>query len=487
MASPAKVPPPPRRQFSFAGPILLISVGIVFLLGTMGYVNWSNLGHWFAHYWPVILILAGAIKLIEYQTAQRQGQRSSGVSAGGILLTILVIVVGLMATQASRFDWGEVRDQFNLDNGDWFGQKYEFEDKLAQDFPAGASLHIINTRGAVHVSTSTDSQIQVSVRKRIQAESQAEADKYNAGTKPQITVSGNRVTLNANNQGAGNHWVDEDLEISLPRQAALEVSTRFGDVAVVGRDGDVTVSAQRNEVSANDINGKVNLNLDHSSAQISQVSSDVSISGRANDLSLEQIKGSVHLDGEFMESVKLANIAQSVLFKSSRTDMQFSRLDGDLSLDSGDLQATNIVGPLRLATRSKDIRLAGLSGDVRLEDKNGSVEIRAKKLGSMQVESRRGDVQIYVPPKSAFQVDARARGGDVETDFSEIKVENSDNQATGTGTVGSGGPRLIVNVDEGAIEIRQGSVEASLSEDEGEPAKAGKTRHPPSSPAVTEN
>jgi DUF4097 and DUF4098 domain-containing protein YvlB len=486
MASPVKAPPP-RRRLSVSGPILMISLGIVFLLGTMGYVNWSRLGHWFAHYWPVILILAGVIKLIEYQTAQRQGQRASGLSAGGILLTILVIVFGLMATQASRFDWGQVRDQFHMDEGDWFGQKYEYDDQLAQDFPAGASLHVTNTRGPVHVSSSTDSQIHVSVHKRIQAESQGEADKYNGGTKPQITVNGNRVTLNANNQGAGDHWVEEDLDISLPRQATVEVSTRFGDVAVVGRDGDVTVSAQRNEVSATDIHGKVNLNLDHSSAQVSQVSSDVSISGRANDVSLSDIKGSVHLDGEFMESVKLANIAQSVLFKSSRTEMQFSRLDGDLSLDSGDLQATNITGPLRLATRSKDIRLAGLSGDVRLEDKNGSVEIHAKKLGSMQVESRRGDVQIYVPPKTGFQVDARARGGDVETDFSEIKVENSNNQATGTGTVGSGGPRLIVNVDEGAIEIRQGSVEASLSEDETEPPKADKSRHAPSSPTVTEN
>jgi DUF4097 and DUF4098 domain-containing protein YvlB len=486
MASPVKAPPP-RRQISLSGPILMISLGIVFLLGTMGYVNWSRLGHWFAHYWPVILILAGVIKLIEYQTAQREGRRSSGLSAGGILLTILVIIFGLMATQASRFDWGEVRDQFHMDESDWFGQKYEYDDQLAQDFPAGASLHVTSTRGAVHVSSSTDSQIHVSVHKRIQAESQGEADKYNAGTKPQITVSGNRVNLNANNQGAGDHWVQEDLDISLPRQATVEISTRFGDVAVVGRDGDVTVSAQRNEVSATDIHGKVNLNLDHSSAQVSQVSSDVSISGHANDVSLADIKGSVHLDGEFMESVKLANIAQSVLFKSSRTEMQFSRLDGDLSLDSGDLQATNITGPLRLATRSKDIRLAGLSGDVRLEDKNGSVEIHAKKLGSIQVESRRGDVQIYVPPKTGFQVDARARGGDVETDFSEIKVENSNNQATGTGTVGSGGPRLIVNVDEGAIEIRQGSVEASLSEDEEVTPKADKSRHAPSSPAVTEN
>jgi Putative adhesin/Domain of unknown function (DUF5668) len=477
MASPAPSVPP-RRHLSFSGPILLISLGIVFLLGTMGYLNWSRLGYWFAHYWPVLLILAGVIKLLEYQMAQRQGLRTSGLSAGAILLTILVIVCGMMATQASRFDWGGVRDQLNFDESDWFGEKYEYENELTEDFPASASLHVTNTRGAVHVSGSTDRQIHVSTHKRIQATSQSEADKYSAKTNPQINVSGNRVTLNANNQGAGDHWVEEDLEISLPRKAAVEVSTRFGDVSVVGRDGDVMVSAQHNEVSATDINGKVDLSLEHSSARVSQISSDVSIQGRANDVSLEDIKGSVHLDGEFMESVKLANIAQSVLFKSSRTEMQFSRLDGDLNLDSGDLQANNIVGPLRLATRAKDIRLAGLSGDVRLEDKDGSVEIRPKKLGSMQVENHKGDVQIYLPPKVGFQVDARARGGDVETDFAEIKVESSDDQATGAGTVGSGGPRLVVNVDHGTIEIRKGSVESST--EQAEPSA-------PSTPAVTEN
>ena len=46
----------------------------------------------------------------------------------------------------------------------------------------------------------------------------------------------------------------------------------------------------------------------------------------------------MHLDGEFMESVKLAKICKPVSFKSSRTNMDFSRLDGDLDLDSGDLQ-----------------------------------------------------------------------------------------------------------------------------------------------------
>jgi DUF4097 and DUF4098 domain-containing protein YvlB len=491
MASPVQVPPPRYRR-SFSGPILLISIGTVFLLGTMGVLDWHNLGHWFAHYWPVLLIVAGVIKLIEYQQAQRQGTRASGISAGGIFLIIVIIVCGLIATQASRFNWGQLRDQIDINDDQdfpFFGSKYNFDDQLAQAFPAGASLHLADTRGAVNIIASEDDQIRVVVHKRISAENQEEADKWNAGTKPQITVSGSVVTLNANNQGAGDHWVAEDLDVTLPRKAAVVLSTRYGDVSIVGREGNLDITSQHGNVTTSDINGKVSLNLDHSSARISQVASDVSIQGRANDISIEEVKGAVHLDGEFMESVKLAKISQPVTFKSSRTDMDFSRLDGDLDLDSGDLQASDLIGPLRLNTRSKDIRLTGVSGDVRLQDENGSVELRMNKMGSMQVENRKGDIQIYLPDKAGFQVDARARNGEVESDFEQLKIDSSNDQAVATGTVGAGGPRLVVNNEHGTIEIRKASSIAQAPEPPS-PPKAPKTpraAEAPSSPQVTEN
>jgi len=491
MASPVQAPPPRYRR-SFSGPIILIGLGTVFLLGTMGVLDWHNLGHWFAHYWPVLLIISGVIKLIEYQQAQRQGTRASGISAGGIFLIIVIIFFGLIATQASRFNWGELRDHMDIDDGGdfpFFGSKYNFDDQLAQSFPAGASLHITDTRGAVNIIASEDDQIRVVVHKRISAESQAEADKWNAGTKPQLTVSGSVVTLNANNQGAGEHWVAEDLDVTLPRKAAVVASTRYGDVSITGREGNLDITNQHGEVNTTDVNGKVSLNLDHSSARISQVASDVSIEGRANDVSIQDVKGAVHLEGEFMESVKLAKISQPVIFKSSRTDMDFSRLDGNLDLDSGDLQASDVVGPLRLTTRSKDIRLTGVSGDVRLRDENGSVELRMNKLGSMQVDNRKGDIQIYLPDKAGFQVDARSRNGEVQSDFDQLKIDNSNDQATATGTVGGGGPHLVVNNEHGTIEIRKASSAAEVPVVPIPPKAPKAPRAPaaPKLPQVTEN
>jgi len=109
----------------------------------------------------------------------------------------------------------------------------------------------------------------------------------------------------------------------------------------------------------------------------------------------------------------------------------------------------------------------------------------------MQVENRKGDIEIYVPDKAAFQVDARARGGDVETDFDVLKVDNSNDTATATGTVAGGGPRLVVNNEHGDIEIRKRSSAAEMPSPPSPPSPASpKTpRAPaaPKAPTVSEN
>jgi DUF4097 and DUF4098 domain-containing protein YvlB len=471
--------------------VVLIVLGIVFLLGNMGYVSWGHLSRLFAHYWPVLIIVWGVIKLVEYQNAQRQGTRASGIGAGGVFLLIMLIGLGIAATQASRFDWGNLRDQIEIDDSDFtlFGEKYTYEDQLSQAFPPGDSLQVINTRGAVNISATDANEIQVSAHKHIRAEKREEADNWNSATKPQISLSGNVVTLNANNQGAGDHWVAVDMDILLPRKASVTVSTRYGDTSVIGRDGDVTITDQHGDVSATDIHGKVSLNLEHSSGRVSQVSSDVAIEGRADDVSIEDVKGGVRLDGEFMESVKLAKIAQPVSFHSSRTNIELFRLNGDLDLDSGDLDANDIVGPVRLTTKSKDVRLNGLAGDLRLEDENGSVEVHATKLGSMQVENRSGDIQIYVPDRAGFQVDARAIGGEIETDFDGLKIDNSNDNATATGSVGGGGPHVVINNQHGTIELRKGSnaPEAPEPPEAPRPGKAPKSPKAAKTPQVSDN
>jgi putative adhesin/cell wall-active antibiotic response 4TMS protein YvqF len=477
MSNPVITPTPRRRRRSFSGPFVLIFLGVLFLLGNLHVLSWARLGVWFAHYWPLLLILWGIIKLIEYQAAQREGTSPPGIGAGGIFLVIVIVFFGLIATQASRFNWNEIRDNMGIDDEDFknmFGESYNFDDHLERDFPAGASLKVLDNHGAVSVHASDDNKITVIVHKRIGAGNQSDADKYNSETEPTITTIGGLVTVDAKVEGAGDHPVQTDLDISLPRKAAVSIASRHGEVNVVAREGNLEVSTQRGDTSVEEITGNVKLTLERSSAKVEQVTGDVHVEGRLTDVSVSDVKGSVQLDGEFMESVKLARITKSVSFKSSRTDMEFARLDGQLDLDSGDLHASEIAGPLRLTTRAKDVRLEDVSGDVRLQDDNGGVEISMRLLGNVQIDSRKGDVQFSVPEKAGFRVDARTRDGEISSEFPELKVENGDHEAKASGSVGNATAHLVINNDHGGIEIRKAAGPPPTPPVPPSPGKAGK-------------
>jgi len=470
-------PLPPRRQRSFAGPFVLIVLGVVFLMGTMHILSIGRLAHLFANYWPLLLIFWGVIKLIEHQRAQREGTRSSGIGAGGVFLIVMIVVFGLIATQLERVNWSGLRDQINIDDPDFdniFGQSYNFNDHLEQDFPANASLKIINNRGAVSVHASDDNKITVVVRKRVGADNQEDANKYDRETKPTITTIGGLVTLNAMVEAAGDHAIETDLDISLPRKVAVSITSRKGDVDLVGRDGTIDISAQHSDTSVEDVNGNVKVSQEKGSVKIEQVTGDVHVEGRVNEVSVADVKGAVQLDGEFQESVKLSRITKSVTFKSSRTDMEFSRIEGSLDLDSDDLHAEQITGPLHLTTRSKNIRLEEVSGDVRLQNDNGTIEVGMRTLGNVQIDSRNGDIQLSVPDKAGFRLDARTREGEIQSDFPELKINNDEHEAKASGSVGNASSHIVLNNEHDGIEIRRASSTPPKPPEPPSPAKAGK-------------
>jgi len=306
---PMPAAPPPRHR-SFAGPFVLIVVGVIFLLGNLHMLSWGRIGTWFAHYWPLLLILWGVIKLLEHQQARREGTRAPGIGAGGVFLIIMVVVFGLIATQLERVNWSGLHDELNFDDSDFsdvFADSYNFDDHLEQDFPAGTNLKVIDNHGAVSVHASDDNKITVVVRKRIKADNQDDANKYNGETKPTITTIGGLVTLDARVEGAGNHPVETDLDISLPRKAPVSIISRRGDVKLVGRDGNVDVSTQHSDTSVEDVNGDVKVSQQRGSVRAEQISGDAHVEGRVNEVSVTDVKGSAQLDGEFQESVKVAD------------------------------------------------------------------------------------------------------------------------------------------------------------------------------------
>ena len=471
MSSQAPVVTPPRRHRSFAGPVVLIILGLVFLLGNMHVITWHALGLWFARYWPVLIIIWGVVKLVEYYQAQREGTRAPGIGVGGFFLLLFLICCGLAASKAARVNWHAVGDEMDMGDNMWpmFGDTYSFNDQMQQAFPAGASLRVVSNRGGVTVNSWDQKDIKVVVHKRLVADNEQQSKQVDSQTRPTISVSGNLVTVNANTTGAGDqHAVNTDLDITVPRTVSVDVATQHGDISVQGRDAEVKVSNSHGDVNLGQITGNSSVMMRKGSLTAAHLKGDLSVDGRLDDTNISDVSGKLELTGDYFGDMSLAGVKKGVRFKSSRTDMEFSRLDGDLSMESGDLQAKSLVGPLRLITRSKDIHLDNVTGDVKVENSNGSIEVHAGKLplGSMQIDNSKGDIQVVLPTEAAFSLSARTRDGDIETDFNQIQVNSDHEQSTASGAVGSGASRLEINNQYGSIEIRKGGATEAANQDQ---------------------
>jgi DUF4097 and DUF4098 domain-containing protein YvlB len=437
--------------------VVLIVIGCLFLLHNFG----VHLPIWraFGRYWPLLLILWGIIKLIEHADANRRGYRAAGIGAGSIFLLLLIIVFGLGAHYSHDVNWGGVRDQIQIDDdlGGMFGNAYTYDDTIQQAFPAGGSLRIVSDRGAINVQPSDGDLLKVVIHKKLYANSQSDADKYNQGSKPIVTVDGTSVLLNANTNGAGDHGVSADMDVYVPRQAALDVASRRGDLSVSDRKADVKVSGQRGDITLNTINGAAKLNLEKGSVRVSNVTGDVDIDGRIDDASVDNVNGAVKLNGDYFDDIRLSKIAKTVTFKSTHSDIAVASVPGDLEISGESLRGNDLTGPSKLVLRSKQVNLNGVSGDLELQSSNGDIEVQASNklpLGKMTITGRKGDVTLVLPPNAGFELDATTRKGDISSDFGNVKIdERGGGTSNATGTVGNGAGKVVINADMGDIKI----------------------------------
>jgi DUF4097 and DUF4098 domain-containing protein YvlB len=301
--------------------------------------------------------------------------------------------------------------------------------------------------------------LRVVVHKKLYAQNQNDANKYNDGTRPQITVTGSAVLLNANTNGAGEHGVESDMDIFVPHDAMVDVASKRGDVNINTRKSDVRVTLQHGDVMLDEITGAAKINLDKGSIRASNIGGDLDIEGHIDNVTVDECGGAVHLSGDFFQDMRLSKIARTVTFKSSRSDMEIASVPGEIEIASDSVRGNEINGPSRVVTRSKDIHLEAVSGDLQIETSNGDIEVHATNklpVGRMTITGKHGDITLTLPANAGFQIEATTRKGDISSDFGAIKVSETNGKSEASGTVGNGSAKLQITADTGDIRISKG-------------------------------
>jgi len=130
-------------------------------------------------------------------------------------------------------------------------------------------------------------------------------------------------------------------------------------------------------------------------------------------------------------------------------------------VDSDSLDASELLGPVVLKTRNKNITLDRVQGSVDVVNSNGSVNVtNAAPLGTISINNTHGSVDLGVPAGTGFSLNAQTHNGDMENDFG-LPTESLREMHTLHGNVSGGGPNVNISTTEGDVTVRRSSV-ASL-------------------------
>lgn len=441
-----------RRQPSIVGPLILIAIGVTSLLVATGKIPAGEFWAWYGRWWPLILIMMGVALLFEW-FIDRRSEYPVRRSGGIVFLVLLIAAFGWAAS--SWHNWTPIHE-FGNEDDDFFhfmGPEHDNDQQSSTPIPAGAHVQIQNSRGDVIVAAADNGgSMQIRTHEVVYTSSDNEAKRIFSALTPKVTISGSSVLVHID----GNNNGKSDLSIELPRDASVDVSTNHGDVTVAGCRGSVNVNSGHGDVKLDDLSSNVHTRMSNGDFSAHAVQGDLALDGRMNDVTISDIRGKVLLEGDFFGDMHLEHLAAPVHFHSSRTEIEMARIDGDLTMDSGDLQVSSAAGPLQINTRSKDIDLSQIYGEVHVQNSNGSVKVAAAApLGPIQVDNRNGEVRVLVPPSSNFSVDARATHGSIQTDFS-LNSKEDEKSSTLSGEVGKGGPRIAVTTTNNDIQVQKG-------------------------------
>ncbi len=470
------------HRSSILGPLLLIAIGVLFLLIQTGHLDSHAFWDWYGHRWPLLLVLAGLLLLAEwgfdqfYLNDPEHPRYRRSLGGGIFVLLFLFGFVGIFAHRWINFHapqgpMGFNGFQLNPESFDeFFGDKHESDQTLDVAFPAGSSLGVMNARGDVTISgTSDDGKIHVAIHKQVYATSDADAE--NKAKQLSLGVSDgsdSAVILNMPGVEGGR----ADLILTVPATATTTVTANRGDIHVASIKSGVTVTANRGDIDLSAITGPAVAHINNRASSLSahSLGGGITIAGHAQDATLADVTGPVSMTGDFYGATHLEHINGTIHFHSSRTDIQMARLDGELELSGSDLSADQAFGPVVLTTSNHNVVLDRVAGDIAVTNHNGSIDLTAAPtLGNITLTNRNGSVKVILPEHTGYSIQADTTNGEIDSDLPLAAVptpfdpsrnnnQRRDNRKTLSGTIGAGGPSIHVTTANGDVSIHKGAV-----------------------------
>jgi hypothetical protein len=563
-----------KRRPSLLGALLWLALGILFLLQNFGIGPdvW-----WFAgRYWPLLLILLGLGKVLDYFLKKD----SVSIRVGEIIGIIFLLLIGSALTKISDTPFARIFKELPLRigassvrPGQWIGESHSFSEEVSASLERPLPIVIENSYGSVSIAPGSDREVRVRLKKtvyadeprardiaaeiRLEARAERRGEPQSAPTPeaepgkksdPEYFV----VQTNRESLASKNYLFNTDLEVIVPKNSQVQIRNTYGDVRATGINGKLDINAKHRSLEVRDCTGEFtittqyaesrlvnlvgNIDLDSRSrggVYIENIKGDVNVSNHYSPLEifgvdgkvqLTNTEGSVRLDKitkpvvidsrgsqvqvqNLQDSLKInashknvdvSDVSSDVVIESRYATISLKRIKGSVSIRSnsdyvsaddirGGLKLTGfgsgvrvhgITGPLEIQTTLKDVFVNDFSDSCVITSEYAGISVSSRKLanGNVKLKNQNGDVDLFLPENAAFAIDATARNGKVESDYSGLGLGSRGEVEVLKSRVKTGGPKIFLETSYGTIRIHptQGTEDGSAEdvEDSGESSQS---------------
>lgn len=460
-AAAAEPAPAGGRRPSLLSALLWLGLGILCLLNNLDLVP----DFWLlaARYWPVLLILLGLGKVMDYFLRKD----SIAIRVGELIGIVLLVAAGTVLTTLHTTQMGQIFRDFQLHIGNapvrpgqWVGNSHAFTEDAVYPVEAGTPIRIRNAHGAVSVQAGQEGEIRVRLKKTIYAgESNArsfaakirlQTAREAAAARPNSPIAGAAksrepekdvfvLSTNRDALGTSEHFFNTDLEIYVPKNSRVQVQNIFGEVRVAGIRGNLDLSTTQRELAVRDCMGDFTLFTRYADCRLANLTGNVNLDARGG-VWAENIQGDMRVANEY-SPVDLRRIAGTA---------SVSNTDGRIRLE-------HISRPVTVNARGSQVRVHGLQERLTLHLRHTTADISDLASGAT-IESRyatlnlkniRGSVDIQSNSdrvdidslQGALKMRARASSArihkiqgeaDIQTSLKDVRIDGLEGDCTVT-------------------------------------------------------
>jgi len=384
-----------RYRPTLLGSLLWLGLGTLFLFRNFGIGPdfWALA----RRYWPLLLILLGMGKVIDYF------RQKPGVSfrVGELFGLFFILIIGSAVSRIPDSAWGDLwlcpitigGTNVNL------GKSFGYTQETAYPLSPGLGIRIENTHGQVTVSPGSEREVRVRLRKAIFEEDEPRAKeiageiRIEGGEEGRAEASVFVIRTNREELASRNYRFDTDLEVFVPKQVALEIRNPFGGVIVSGLEGPLKVQCTHQALEVRDSSGSFTLANRYGDTRLIGLTGAVSVEARGR-VSLSDIKGDVEVRNEY-EPVILNNIEGKATVFNTEGSVTLDRVTKPVAIDASGSQVTasRLGDSLRISGSHKRIQATDVDGSVSLTCSYATAALRNIK-GNVDISSNSDRISL---------------------------------------------------------------------------------------------